>query len=71
MTRLYIELSTGSPGTKISKEIANQEFVMTRAKEIIAPFHVDWKSVEWFGVYQSATLLLSFHSVVPLQVSDP
>ncbi|RPA96103.1 hypothetical protein L873DRAFT_1695560 [Choiromyces venosus 120613-1] len=52
MTRLYIELSTGSEGTKISKAIANQNFVMARGKEILAPFSVDWKSVEWFGCYQ-------------------
>ncbi|KAG0638769.1 phenol 2-monooxygenase [Tuber brumale] len=52
MTRLYIELSTGSENTKISKAIANQDFVMTRGKEILAPFSVDWKSVEWFGCYQ-------------------
>lgn len=53
MTRLYIELSSGSKDTTISKAIANQEFVMKRAKEIMAPFSVKWKSVEWFGVYQS------------------
>lgn len=52
MTRLYIELSSGSEDT-ISKVIANQEFVMKRAKEIMAPFRMEWKSVEWFGVYQS------------------
>lgn len=53
MTRLYIELSSGSKDTSISKAIANQEFVMGRAKEIMAPFKVEWKSLEWFGVYQS------------------
>ncbi|CUS08836.1 unnamed protein product [Tuber aestivum] len=53
MTRLYIELSTGSEGAKISKAIANQDFVMARGREILAPFTVDWKSVEWFGCYQS------------------
>jgi hypothetical protein len=56
MTRLYIELSSGSQGAKISKEIANKDFVMTRAKEILAPFGVKWERVEWFGVYQSSTL---------------
>lgn len=53
MTRFYIELSSGSEGATISKTIANEEFVMKRAKEIMAPFTVEWKSVEWFGVYQS------------------
>jgi phenol 2-monooxygenase len=47
MTRLYIELSNGS------KSEAAQEFVMARAREIMAPFSVEWRSVEWFGVYQS------------------
>jgi len=53
MTRLYVELSTGSAGTEISKAIANQDFVMARGKEIFAPFTVNWKSVEWFSCYQS------------------
>lgn len=53
MTRFYIELSSGSEGTSISKAIANQDFVMKRAKEIMAPFNMKWTSVEWFGVYQS------------------
>ena len=53
MTRLYIELHASDPSEKISKAIASQEYVMSRAREIMKPFKVEWKSVEWFGVYQS------------------
>jgi phenol 2-monooxygenase len=51
MTRLYIELHPNTPGTE-SKEASTQEFVMERAKAIMAPFTLSWKSVEWFGVYK-------------------
>lgn len=50
MTRLYIELSSGTKDTSTSKE--NEELVKRQAKEIMAPFIVEWKSVEWFGVYR-------------------
>ncbi|KAH8144863.1 uncharacterized protein LAJ45_11133 [Morchella importuna] len=56
MTRLYIELSNGS------KSEATQEFVMARAKEIMAPFSVEWRSVEWFGVYQIGQRIASTFS---------
>ncbi|KAK1768410.1 phenol 2-monooxygenase [Phialemonium atrogriseum] len=49
MTRFYIELKSGPKGDK--RELG-QEFVMQRAKEIMAPFQVDWKYIEWFGRYQ-------------------
>ena len=54
MTRLYIELAGDSnpKGGKISKAIANQEFVMKRAKEIMRPYKITWSKVEWFGIYQ-------------------
>lgn len=54
MTRLYIELAGDSnrKGGKISKAIANQEFVMKRAKEIMRPYKITWTQVEWFGIYQ-------------------
>ncbi|KAI5848764.1 FAD binding domain-containing protein [Morchella snyderi] len=56
MTRLYIELSNGT------KSEATQEFVMARAKEIMAPFSVEWRSVEWFGVYQIGQRIASTFS---------
>lgn len=49
MTRLYIELKSGP---KIDRRELGQEFVMQRAREIMAPFRVRWKYVEWFGRYQ-------------------
>lgn len=44
MTRLYIELhpNTTQP---VAAEIANEEFVMRRAAEILHPFHIKWKSI--------------------------
>lgn len=49
MTRFYIELKS-SP--KADRNQLGQEFVMKRAQEIMAPFDVRWKYVEWFGRYQ-------------------
>ena len=49
MTRFYIELKVGPKGDR--RELG-QEFVMHRAKEIMAPFRVNWKYIEWFGRYQ-------------------
>lgn len=44
MTRLYIELNRGMHEV-FSSEAASQQFVMERAREIIAPFTLTWKSV--------------------------
>jgi phenol 2-monooxygenase len=49
MTRFYIELKSGPKG---DRNQLGQEFVMQRAKEIMAPFEVGWKYIEWFGRYQ-------------------
>jgi len=49
VTRLYIELKS-SP--KADKNQLGEEAVMQRAKEIMAPYRVEWKNVEWFGRYQ-------------------
>ncbi|KAJ2907039.1 putative monooxygenase [Zalerion maritima] len=49
MTRFYIELKSGYKGER--RELG-QEFVMQRARQIMAPFEVDWKYIEWFGRYQ-------------------
>lgn len=49
MTRFYIELK-GNP--KADRHQFGQEFVMQRAKDIMAPFQVNWKYIEWFGRYQ-------------------
>ncbi|KAH7399854.1 putative pentachlorophenol 4-monooxygenase [Cadophora sp. MPI-SDFR-AT-0126] len=50
MTRLYIELHPGS--APMSSEAATEDFVMKRAKAIMAPFKLSWKSIEWFGIYK-------------------
>lgn len=49
MTRFYIELKSGM---KEDKKILGQEYIMARAKEIMAPFNLEWKYIEWFGRYQ-------------------
>lgn len=49
MTRFYIELKAGA---KTDRRELGQEFIMRRAKQIMAPFELDWKYIEWFGRYQ-------------------
>lgn len=49
MTRFYIELKSGPKAN--SRELG-QEFIMQRAKQIMAPFDIRWKYIEWFGRYQ-------------------
>jgi hypothetical protein len=44
MTRLYIELHPGTT-QPIAAEIANQDFVMRRAAEVLHPFYIKWKSI--------------------------
>ncbi|KAI1298355.1 FAD binding domain-containing protein [Xylaria venustula] len=47
MTRIYIELKSSS-----SVKCLDQRFVMDQAQRILAPYRVQWLSVEWFGNYQ-------------------
>lgn len=44
MTRLYVELSP-TDGDRIDKSIATPEYVMNRAKQVMAPYHLEWKSI--------------------------
>lgn len=44
MTRLYIELHPGTTQS-IAAEVANQDFVMRRAAEILHPFQIKWKII--------------------------
>ncbi|KAI0389100.1 FAD binding domain-containing protein [Xylariaceae sp. FL0594] len=59
MTRIYIEMrdptwaKSKGKGKGESKEVG-QDFVMEQAKRILAPYSVEWLSVEWFGNYQVA-----------------
>ncbi|KAI8940513.1 hypothetical protein NX059_004190 [Plenodomus lindquistii] len=50
LTRLYIELRPGSNET-VGKEVTTQEFVQKRAQDIMQPYRLEWKNVEWFGRY--------------------
>ncbi|KAF4332816.1 phenol 2-monooxygenase [Fusarium beomiforme] len=47
MTRLYIEMKSS-----VTSKGLGQEFVMEQARLIMAPYTVNWTSVEWFGNYQ-------------------
>ena len=49
MTRFYIELKSSVKG---DRNQLGQDFVMQRARQIMAPFDVNWKYIEWFGRYQ-------------------
>jgi phenol 2-monooxygenase (NADPH) len=52
MTRIYVELKPDVVGESQSKLELTQVFVMDRIAEILEPFSVRWKSIEWFGRYQ-------------------
>ncbi|EME43065.1 hypothetical protein DOTSEDRAFT_72452 [Dothistroma septosporum NZE10] len=51
LTRLYIELKS-EDGERLPKEEATQEYVMERAKAILSPYTLSWRTIEWFGIYQ-------------------
>lgn len=44
MTRLYVELSA-TDGERIDKSLATPEYVMSKAREVMAPFKLEWKSI--------------------------
>ncbi|CAI6331437.1 unnamed protein product [Periconia digitata] len=51
LTRLYIEMKPNSDEVNL-KERHTQEFVQQRAQDIMQPYRLKWRSVEWFGRYQ-------------------
>ncbi|CBX95786.1 similar to FAD monooxygenase [Plenodomus lingam JN3] len=51
LTRLYIELRPGS-FEAAGKDLAFQEFVQKRAQEILHPYRLEWRNMEWFGRYR-------------------
>ncbi|ORX91357.1 FAD binding domain-domain-containing protein [Clohesyomyces aquaticus] len=51
MTRLYIELKSDTKESA-SREELTREYVMKRAQEIMLPYVLNWRSVDWFGRYQ-------------------
>ncbi|KAK2781413.1 hypothetical protein FQN53_000604 [Emmonsiellopsis sp. PD_33] len=50
MTRLYVELSS-KDGDRMDKSLATPEYVIKKAREAMAPYTLEWKSIEWFGNY--------------------
>ncbi|KAJ5157501.1 uncharacterized protein N7482_008601 [Penicillium canariense] len=50
MTRLYVQLSE-TDGERVDKAKATPEYVMQRARDAMHPFHLEWKTIEWFGNY--------------------
>jgi phenol 2-monooxygenase len=51
LTRLYIELKPDSAEATM-KEHHTQDFVQKRAQQIMHPYHLEWRNVEWFGRYK-------------------
>lgn len=51
LTRLYIELRDDAT-VKFDGAFTPQEFVQKRARQILKPYRLEWKSVEWFGRYK-------------------
>lgn len=49
LTRLYIELEQQDLKNQLTDE--NMKYVQQSAKKIMAPYRLEWKSVEWFGIY--------------------
>ncbi|KAI2619143.1 FAD binding domain-containing protein [Hypoxylon sp. NC1633] len=49
-TRFYVEIKPDTETGNLRE--LGQEFVMQRAKQILAPYSVEWRTVEWFGNYQ-------------------
>jgi phenol 2-monooxygenase len=51
LTRLYIELKADA--TDVDRgERYTPEFVQKRAQEVLQPYKLEWRTVEWFGRYQ-------------------
>ena len=50
MTRLYVQLSE-TDGERVERSKATPEYVIQRAKDAMHPFHLEWKTIEWFGNY--------------------
>jgi phenol 2-monooxygenase len=51
LTRLYIELNHESPEVNM-KDCHTQKSVQKRAQQIMRPYRLEWRSVEWFGRYK-------------------
>lgn len=50
LTRIYLELNRET-SERIDRQLLVMEYVQNKAKAIFQPYHLEWKSVEWFGTY--------------------
>ncbi|KAK2602881.1 hypothetical protein N8I77_009383 [Diaporthe amygdali] len=67
MTRLYIEMRPDSDISANSNPARVQAAIMRRAAQILLPYRIRWKSVEWFGQYRvSQRVAPKFSSAVPM-----
>ncbi|ROV92458.1 hypothetical protein VSDG_06653 [Cytospora chrysosperma] len=71
MTRLYIEMR---PDANIHAANSNpalvQAAIMSRAAQILLPYRIRWKSIEWFGQYRvSQRVAPTFASSLPTPTS--
>lgn len=64
MTRLYIEL-TDKDAERLPKAQATAEYVMNKAREVMAPYKMEWESVGKFARFQRAC-----RAVLTLLVTD-
>ncbi|ODH48147.1 hypothetical protein GX48_05742 [Paracoccidioides brasiliensis] len=67
MTRLYVELSS-KEGSRMDKSLATPEYVMSRAREAMAPYTLEWKSIEWFGNYVVSQRVANHFADAELQI---
>lgn len=44
LTRLYVELSA-TDGERLDKSMVTPEYVINKAKEVMAPYKLEWKSI--------------------------
>jgi phenol 2-monooxygenase (NADPH) len=49
LTRLYVEMRSD---LREGSARESQEAVMTRVEEILEPYYIQWRNIEWFGRYQ-------------------
>lgn len=68
MTRLYIEMRSDADITATNSNPARvQAAIMRRAAQILLPYRIRWRRVEWFGQYRvSQRVAPKFSSAVPM-----
>lgn len=74
MTRLYIEMRPDADSISGSNSNPNlvQAAIMRRAAQILQPYRITWRRVEWFGQYRvSQRVAARFAASVPTQPPPP